>query len=68
MVTVTPNGGAVLNIPVAFTLLLPTTQPPTVEAVVNSATLSAGSVSACEIITVYGAALGPNTPVSTTLR
>jgi uncharacterized protein (TIGR03437 family) len=67
VVTITPNGGAVLNIPVAFTLLLPTTQPPIVEAVVNSSTLAAGSVSPGEIITVYGVALGPNTPVSTTL-
>ena len=67
MVTITPNGGAVVNIPVSVTLFSATTPAPTLQAVVNSASLAAGGLSPGEIITVYGTGLGPATPLGTAL-
>ena len=64
--TVTVNStGSPVTIPVTLTVTPPA--PPTINSLVNAATLKPGAVSPGEIITIFGTNIGPATPAGLTL-
>jgi len=65
-VTVAGSGGATGSTPVSVTLVV-TAPLPTITQVTNAASYASGSISPGELITIFGTAIGPTTPVTLTL-